>query len=145
MNRENKDLEYVGRLAERIQEYRKEISLLEGRKKRLEILLDNLRKDLATAERFFEMELKKLRLKEEQVRLPLEGKARFVGMKPRNACTVLLMEHGEMTLEEMVEKLTESGFEFRGSPKRTVNMALLNRKDIERLEGGLFRYVGEGS
>lgn len=145
MNRENKDLEYVGRLAERIQEYRKDIAVLEGKKKGLESELDNLRKDLATAERFFEMELKKLRLKEEQVRFPLEGKARFIGMTPRKACTELLIERGAMTLEELVEGLIEGGFEFRGHPKRTVNMALLGRKDIERLEGGRFRYVGEGS
>lgn len=145
MNRENKDLEYVGRLAERIQEYGKEIAVLEGRKKRLEILLDNLRKDLATAERFFEMELKKLRVKEEQVRLPLEGKERFIGITPRKACTELLIERGAMTLEELVEGLIEGGFEFRGHPKRTVNMALLGRKDIDRPERGLFRYIGKGS
>lgn len=146
MNRKNDDLEHAARLARGLREYKAAVREMEEAKRKAEEALDTAREDLLAAERFYEMELKRLGLKAEQVRLPLEEKARFMGMSPREACTGLLKERGEMTLEELVQELIEGGFEFRGrSPRRTVNMALMGREDIERLEGGRFRYVGKGS
>lgn len=145
MNRKNRDSDYLRTLAERVRQYRIQVSEAEKQSMTAYSALEDARQELAAAELFYEMELQRLGREEEQVRLSLEGETRFMGMSAKEACVQLLRQHGEMTLDQLVTGLEAGGFVFRGSPKRVVNMALLGRDDVERVPGGIFRYREKGS
>jgi hypothetical protein len=141
----NADNDYLARLAQGVRQYRARLSEAEDQSMRATLAQQEAREQLAAAERFYKMELERLNHEEEQVQLPLKGDARFVGMSPKEACVTLLKEHGSMTLDELETELKAGGFKFKGSPKRTINMALMGRVNVERLPGGRFRYRGKGS
>jgi hypothetical protein len=145
MRVDNGDNDYLRRLAEGIRQYRTRLSDAEERSTKAKEAVEDARDQLAAAERFYKMELKRLGHKEEQVQLPLNREARFLGMPPKEACVTLLKEHGTMTLDQLEAELKAGGFKFKGSPKRTINMALMGRANVERVPGGTFRYRGKGS
>lgn len=144
MNEEKKrseeDLEYLRNLLARVRKYQGKVTEAEDKKRDAEIELNEARESLDIAKAFYVMELDRLGYREEQIRLPLEESTAFIGMSPKQACVEVLKAHGEMTLEQLEAELIKGGFVFSGSPKRTINMALLGRIDIQRLPGGRFRY-----
>lgn len=145
MDELRKTLQYIQKLADGLEEYRREVSEAEKALRTAEREVETAKRRLAAAERFYEMELQRLRSKAEQLELPLEGKARFLGLAPRQACTELLKERGEMTIEELERELMEGGFVFTGSPMRIIHMALVGAPGVQRLKDGVFKYHEEGS
>ena len=139
MNRNNRDLEYLRRLTESLQRYQKEIADLETKLRECQMAVQRARKDLAIAKQFQEMERKRLHLTAQQIEVPSEEHAVYAGLAIKEACIRALKVHGVMTLEQLETELTDGGFVFRGSPKRTINMALLSRSSVERLPEGRFR------
>lgn len=135
-----KDLEYLRNLLARVREYQTKVTEADDRRRDAEVALERARAKLNTAKAFYLMELERLGYREEQIRLPLEESTVFVGVSPKEACVEVLKNYGQMTLEQLEAELTKGGFVFSGSPKRTINMALLGRDDVERLPGGRFRY-----
>jgi len=141
----NSDTDYLRRLAEGVRQYRGRVSDAEEGAKGAKLALEEAVEQLSAAERFYKMELERLDREDEQLRLPLNREARFVGISPKQACVALLRERGSMTLDELETELKAGGFKFRGSPKRTINMALMSRVDVDRAPGGTFRYREKGS
>lgn len=145
MDEVGKILQYTQKLADGLQEYRKEVSEAEKALSTAQRNLQAANQRLAAAEKFYRMDLERLRSKAEQLALPLEGTARFLGLAPRQACMELLKERGQMSIEELERELTEGGFVFTGSPMRIIHMALVTAPGVERLKDGVFKYHEEGS
>ena len=146
MAAKNSENDYLRRLAEGVGQYRARVSEAEERQTSAKLALEEASQQLSAAEAFYRMELQRLGRKEEQVRGPLKREARFVGMSPKKACVTLLKEGGPMTLDQLETELKAGGFDFKGSsPKRTINMALMGRVEVERAGLGIFRYRGKGS
>lgn len=145
MAAKNADNDYLRRLAEGAREYRARVSEAEDRQTSAKLAVEEAQQQLSAAEAFYKMELQRLGREEEQVQLPLKREARFVGMSPREASVALLKKRGSMTLDQLETELKAGGFKFKGSPKRTINMALMFAVDVERAARGIFRYRGKGS
>lgn len=72
------------------------------------------------------------------------GKHRFTHMKPGDAVIALLKETEEpLTLDEIVERLSDGGFRAARIFRREINAALMKTAGVEKTEDGKYKYKEE--
>ena len=125
-------------LRETINFYEGELASAQEALKKAQERVARAEQDLRRARDFLEMERRRLGMEAiaEPTRITELG---FVGMSIKAACLVLLRKHGELTAEELQQKLEAGGLKLGKYPKRAINMALIRVKEIKRPRAGVYK------
>lgn len=129
-------------LREAINFYEGELASAQEALRKAQERVTRAEEDLRRARDFLEMELHRHGMKTVVETMPMSS-LRFVGMNIKDASIVLLKEYGELTAQELQQKLEAGGLQLGKFPKRTINMALIRVKEIKRPRSGVYRLERE--